>query len=116
LETEVLPARLDIYDPGDLDAVMAAGEVVWVGVEPLGERDGRVALYLADHLPRLLTPDVRLKSGNEVRLKSDTTSEGHGRLKADTLDDEAGERSDREEAILEFLRGHGASFFAPLHD
>src|SRR5262249_8108457 len=44
LETEILPARLDVYDPGDLDAVMAAGEVVWVGLEPLGDRDGRVAL------------------------------------------------------------------------
>jgi ATP-dependent Lhr-like helicase len=53
LETEILPARIDVYDPADLDAVTAAGEVVWVGVEPLGERDGRVALYLADHLPRL---------------------------------------------------------------
>ena len=42
--------------PADLDAVMAAGEVVWVGVEPLGDRDGRIALYLADHLPRLLPP------------------------------------------------------------
>src|SRR5581483_4606242 len=52
LETEILPARIDVYDPADLDAVTAAGEVVWVGVEPLGERDGRVALYLADHLPR----------------------------------------------------------------
>ncbi len=38
-----------LYDPADLDAVMAAGEVVWVGVEPLGDRDGRIALYLADH-------------------------------------------------------------------
>src|SRR3954447_18708481 len=56
LETEILPARIDIYDPADLDAVTAAGEVVWVGVEPLGEHDGRVALYLADHLPRLLPP------------------------------------------------------------
>ena len=56
LETEILPARIDVYDPADLDAVIAAGEVVWVGVEPLGERDGRVALYLADHLPRLLPP------------------------------------------------------------
>ena len=28
----------------------AAGEVVWCGVEPLGERDGRLALYLTDHL------------------------------------------------------------------
>ena len=59
LETEILPARIDVYDPADLDAVTAAGEVVWVGVESLGERDGRVALYLADHLPRLLAPAVR---------------------------------------------------------
>ena len=50
LETEILPARLESYDPADLDAVIAAGEVVWVGVEPLGERDGRIALYLADHI------------------------------------------------------------------
>src|SRR5206468_6400183 len=56
LETEILPARIDVYDPADLDAVTAAGEVVWVGVEPLGDRDGRIALYLADHLPRLLPP------------------------------------------------------------
>src|SRR5439155_3587119 len=34
LETEILPARIEVYDPADLDAVMAAGEVVWVGVEP----------------------------------------------------------------------------------
>ena len=61
----------------------AAGEVVWVGVEPLGERDGRVALYLADHLPRLLPPRVRLKpdtTGQE--LKSDTTGQ---ELKSNTV-------------------------------
>src|SRR5207248_10894795 len=56
LETEILPARIDFYDPADLDAVTAAGEVVWVGVDPIGERDGRIALYLADHLPRLMAP------------------------------------------------------------
>jgi ATP-dependent Lhr-like helicase len=38
-------------------------------------------------------------------------------LKADAArEDDAGELSDREEAIVEFLRAHGASFFAPLHD
>ena len=75
LETEILPARIDGYDPADLDAVTAAGEVVWVGVEPLGERDGRIALYLADQLPRLLAPHVRLKPDTtEIRrLKPDTT-------------------------------------------
>ena len=30
--------------------------MVWCGVEPLGERDGRVALYLTDALPRLWRP------------------------------------------------------------
>ncbi len=53
LESEVLPARLPGYRPTDLDALCAAGEVVWLGVSPLGERDGRVALYLAEDLPLL---------------------------------------------------------------
>jgi ATP-dependent Lhr-like helicase len=67
LETELLPARIDSYEPGDLDAVMAAGEVVWIGVEPLGERDGRVALYLSDHLRRLLAP--RLAPGTPAPVR-----------------------------------------------
>jgi ATP-dependent Lhr-like helicase len=67
---------------------MAAGEVVWVGVEPLGDRDGRIALYLADHLGRLLPPEL---------------------VKPEPL-------GDRDAAIVEFLRAHGASFFGPLHE
>ena len=39
-----------------LDTLMAAGEVVWAGVEPLGDRDGRIALYLTDHAARLRPP------------------------------------------------------------
>ena len=50
LESEILSARIEGYAPGDLDALAAAGEVVWRGVEPVGDRDGRVALYLTDHL------------------------------------------------------------------
>jgi ATP-dependent Lhr-like helicase len=88
LETDLLPARVDLYDPADLDAITAAGEIVWVGVESLGEHDGRVGLYLADHLPRLLPPKL-------------------GRP--------ATELSARETAVLEHLRGHGASFFAAIH-
>jgi ATP-dependent Lhr-like helicase len=53
LEREILPARVDDYQPAMLDTLMAAGEVVWVGVEPLGERDGRITLYLTDHVQRL---------------------------------------------------------------
>ena len=62
---------------------------MWVGVEPLGEHDGRVALYLADHLPLLLPPNIEREP---------------------TAADE------RETQILEFLRSRGASFFGPLHD
>jgi len=88
LETDILPARVDHYDPADLDAVIAAGEIVWVGVEPLGERDGRVALYLADQVSRLLPPA-------KTRPNAETTTERD---------------------IIEHLRAHGASFFGPLHD
>jgi ATP-dependent Lhr-like helicase len=87
IETEILPARLKLYDSADLDAVMAAGEVVWVGIESLGEHDGRIALYLADHLSTLL------------RLQPER----------------APDFSDREQTIIEFLRSHGASFFGPVH-
>ncbi|HWS71716.1 MAG TPA: crosslink repair DNA glycosylase YcaQ family protein, partial [Thermoanaerobaculia bacterium] len=51
LENEILPARIDEYRPSDLDTLSAAGEIVWVGIEPVGERDGRIALYLTDHVP-----------------------------------------------------------------
>jgi len=111
LETDILPSRIDIYDPADLDAVTAAGEVVWVGVEPLGDRDGRVALYLADHLARLLPP-------SQVRLKADTTRhEGSpSATRGVRLQPDHSVLSDREAAILEHLRAHGASFFGPLHE
>jgi ATP-dependent Lhr-like helicase len=70
-----------------LDTLMSAGEVVWVGVEPLGEHDGRVALYLTDHLQRLRPP---------VAAKPDV--EG------------------RAAEILEYLQERGASFFTAVHD
>ncbi len=55
-ESEILAARIDEYKPSDLDTLSAAGEIVWVGLEPLGEKDGRIALYLTDHLPLLHSP------------------------------------------------------------
>ncbi len=86
LEREVLPARLEQYLPSDLDSLAAAGEVVWVGVEPLGEKDGRVALYLTDHLPKLYRPPV-----------IDVTA-----------------LPEKERKLLHHLEKQGASFFAAL--
>ncbi len=70
LETEILPARLVGYKSSDLDTLIAAGEVVWVGMDPIGERDGRVGLYLAEKLQALwhskvLRERVLLRGGGE---------------------------------------------------
>ena len=85
-ESEILSARILGYNPADLDALTAAGEVTWCGLEPLGDRDGRLALYLTDHLPRLRRP------GPPPEL------------------------SPRERAIVDHLDSSGASFFGALHD
>ena len=87
LETEILPARLAGYKTADLDMLIAAGEVVWVGLDPLGERDGRIGLYLAEKLGGLWPV---------------------GRV--------AGEMSEKETTIVAYLQGRGASFFQELHD
>ncbi len=85
-EAEILSARVEGYNPSDLDTLAAAGEIVWCGLEPLGERDGRLALYLADHLPRLR----RLPRMDDLGT--------------------------REQAILDHLERQGASFFAAIHE
>jgi ATP-dependent Lhr-like helicase len=86
LETSILPARIAGYDPSGLDTLIAAGEVAWAGVEPLGERDGRIALFLCDKLPLLL----------QTRPQVEPLTE-------------------REEKLLAVLESAGASFFDPLH-
>jgi ATP-dependent Lhr-like helicase len=85
-EGEILAARVEGYNPADLDTLTAAGEVVWAGLEPLGERDGRLGIYLTDKMSRL-----------------------HKRIVVP-------EPEPREHAILDFLGNHGASFFSALHE
>jgi ATP-dependent Lhr-like helicase len=87
LEREILPARVKEYRRGDLDALVAAGEVIWVGVERLGRRDGRIALYTSQNFARLLPP-------TELRPRM--------------------ELSELAQKLLEFLKTQGASFFPAL--
>jgi ATP-dependent Lhr-like helicase len=89
LETEILPARINRYSSGDLDKLISASEIAWVGFERLGEHDGRIGLYLAEKLPSLWATRV---------APSDT------------------ELDERAKQIMEYLRINGASFFQPLHD
>jgi len=86
LESSILPARIADYSPAGLDTLIAAGEVAWAGVEPLGERDGRIALFLADKLPLLSLSRPLIEP-----------------------------LSAREEKLLAVLESAGASFFEPLH-
>ncbi|HEX8171271.1 MAG TPA: DEAD/DEAH box helicase [Thermoanaerobaculia bacterium] len=105
-ESDILAARVADYKPSDLDTLSAAGEIVWVGVEPLGERDGRIALYLTDHLPLLLPPRVIPSVSEGPGRPGGTRSEPHppGSL-ADARDDMR---------IVELLRARGASFFSHI--
>ncbi len=85
LETSILPARIADYMPAGLDTLIAAGEVAWAGVEPIGERDGRIALFLADKLPLLVQQRTIVEP-----------------------------LSEREEKLLSVLESTGASFFPIL--
>jgi ATP-dependent Lhr-like helicase len=85
-ESDILGARVRGYNSADLDALTAAGEVTWCGIEPLGDRDGRLTLFLTDHMSRLWRPPA------------------------------VSETSTREREILRHLESEGASFFAPIHE
>jgi len=86
VESAILPARIAEYSPAGLDTLIAAGEVAWAGVEPIGERDGRIALFLADKLPLLAAQRPQVEPLTE-----------------------------REEKLLAVLESTGASFFDALH-
>ncbi len=85
LEGSILPARL-AYRPAMLDDLLASGDVVWVGRQPLGLKDGRVALFFRDQVP-LLHWDI-------------------------AAEPPAGRIHDR---IRDHLAGRGASFFHDLY-
>ncbi len=56
LESLVLPARVAGYSPSMLDALAAAGEVLWCGAGSLPGNDGWVSLHLADSAELTLPP------------------------------------------------------------
>ena len=56
LHTTILPGRVARFNVDMLDMLAATGQVVWVGRAPSGSRDGRIVLYLREHLRELLAP------------------------------------------------------------
>ena len=94
IEREILPARAAGYQTSDLDTLIGAGEVVWCGVEPIGETDGRIALYLADKIAELHAPAA-------------------AKLLTDPSENPLGEK---QQQILGLLASRGAMFFSSLHE
>ena len=76
-ESEILASRVADYKPSDLDTLSAAGEIVWAGAEPLGERDGRIAIYLTDNLPLLHVPKAAEEGPIVVYLQKNGASFFH---------------------------------------
>ena len=89
LEREILPARVANYQPSDLDALLASGDIVWLGRESLGSRDGRVSLYLVEAIGSLIPP------GSFEKLPEGL--------------------SERALKILDLLNRKGASFQTTIH-
>ncbi|MEM7339533.1 MAG: DEAD/DEAH box helicase [Actinomycetota bacterium] len=54
LESAILPVRHPDYTAADLDTLLTAGEVVWVGAGALGAGDGRIRLVWRDQAPSLV--------------------------------------------------------------
>ena len=96
LERDVLTARIPGYRPEDFDTLCSAGEVAWVGLGPLGDRDGRLALFLADDLPLLRPPLPEEPAPRCPRPPGAREGDLHGRIR-------------------EHLARHGASFFGEIH-
>jgi len=85
LERSILPARL-AYHPAMLDDLLASGDLVWMGRQPLGAKDGRVAMYLREQAPLL-----------------------HWEIAADPPDGQI------HDALRTHLSARGASFFRDLY-
>ena len=94
-ETEILPARLANYDPSWLDDLCLAGRVVWARLKPRNVRlNGERSASPVRTTPITLLPrrDAPVWASLSPAPETGPTSRGA-------------------EAVLGFLRAHGASFF-----
>ncbi len=97
-ETEILPARVNEYDPAWLDDLSRAGRVAWTRIAPLASSGERAPA------PVRTTP-ITLVSRRHLGLWS--------RLARNANDVALTSRGER---VLAFVASHGASFFDELVD
>ena len=95
-ETEILPARVNEYDPAWLDELSRSGRVVWTRIAPLNSSGERAPS------PVRTTP-IALASRRNLAIWAALAPDGNGV----TLTSNA-------QQIVEFLTTHGASFFEEI--
>ena len=76
LESAVLPARVKNFLPSDLDQLSLSGEVVWVGRKAIGSKDGKISIYLAEHLPLLKPSNTPLPGDLYDKIRGVLSSGG----------------------------------------
>ncbi len=100
-ETEILPARLENYDPAWLDDHCLAGRIAWARLRLASERLNG-AQRTAAPAPLRTTP-ITLLTRRHAPLWASLSPDG-----------ESAEPSARAQTVLGFIREHGASFFDEL--
>jgi ATP-dependent Lhr-like helicase len=97
-ETEILPARVNEYDPAWLDELSRAGRLVWTRIAPLHASGERAPS------PVRTTP-IALASRRNLAIWAALARDGEG-----------GALTSRAQRVVEFITGHGASFFDEIVD
>src|SRR5262252_6679739 len=95
-ESEILPARIAEYEPNWLDDQCLAGRIAWARLRP---RDPKSGGGERGATPVRTTP-ITLLARRHVALWTSLSPLG-----------EAGAPSPRAQAVADFIRAHGASFF-----
>jgi len=95
-ETEILPARLDGYEPSWLDDQCLAGRIAWARLRPRGPRPNGVE---RNATPVRKTPITLLTRRHAALWASLSSAE------------DAAAPSSRSQAVADFIRQYGASFF-----
>ena len=108
-ETELLPARINEYDPAWLDEQSRAGRVVWTRIAPLQASAARTAGT---------TVSPVAKGPSPVRTTPITLASRRNLASWAALAQQAGSVVLRPNArrVLEFITAHGASFFDEIAD
>ena len=101
-ETEILPARVNDYDPAWLDELSRAGRVVWTRIAPL--QPGLAKPGSRSPSPVRTTP-IMLASRRHLAVWAALAQDG-----ASTALTSNGQR------VFDFLSAHGASFFDEIAD